>query len=79
MPASFSGLYFSVSIVAAKQGGLPLVAGMTMFAGLTQFLLSRIVHRLRAYLPTEIAGFAMLLGGFTLAVVGFNLGGFRRR
>ncbi len=73
MPASFSGVYFSVSILAAKQGGLPLVAGMTMFAGLTQLLLSRIVHRLRAYLPTEIAGFAMLLSGFTLAVVGFNL------
>lgn len=73
MPASFSGVYFSVTILAAKQGGLPLVAGMTMFAGLVQLLLSRIVHRLRTYLPTEIAGFAMLLSGFTLAVVGFNM------
>jgi xanthine permease XanP len=73
MPASFSGVYFSVSILAAKQGGLPLVAGMTVFAGLTQLVLSRFVHRLRAYLPTEIAGFAMLMSGFTLAVVGFNL------
>ena len=73
MPASFSGVYFSVSILAAKQGGLPLVAGMTLFAGLIQVLLSRIVHRLRPYLPTEIAGFAMLLSGFTLAVIGFNL------
>jgi NCS2 family nucleobase:cation symporter-2 len=73
MTASFSGVYFSVSILAAKQGGVPLVAGMTMFAGLTQVLLSRVVDRLRPYLPTEIAGFAMLLSGFTLAVVGFNL------
>jgi xanthine permease XanP len=73
VPASFSGVYFSVSILAAKQGGLPLVAGMTMFAGLVQVLLSRFVHRLRAYLPTEIAGFAMLMSGLTLAVVGFNM------
>jgi NCS2 family nucleobase:cation symporter-2 len=72
MPASFSGVYFSVSILAAKQGGLPLVAGMTMFAGLVQLSLSRVVHRLRAYLPTEIAGFTMLMSGLTLAVVGFN-------
>lgn len=73
MPASFSGVYFSVSILAARQGGLPLVAGMTMFAGLTQLVLSRLVRWLRPYLPTEIAGFAMLMSGFTLAVVGFNL------
>src|SRR5579863_287416 len=72
MPASFSGVYFSVSILAARQGGLPLVAGMTMFAGLVQLMLSRLVRWLRPYLPTEIAGFAMLMSGFTLAVVGFN-------
>ena len=72
MPASFSGVYFSVSILAAKQGGLPLVAGMTMFAGLVQLSLSRVLHRLRAYLPTEIAGLTMLMAGMTLAVVGFN-------
>lgn len=73
MPASFSGVYFSVSILAARQGGLPLVAGMTIFAGLVQFVLSGLVRRLRPYLPTEIAGFAMLMSGLTLAVVGFNL------
>jgi xanthine permease XanP len=73
MPLSFSGVYYSVSILAARQGGLPLVAGMTMFAGVVQFVLSGLARRLRAYLPTEIAGFAMLMSGLTLAVVGFNL------
>lgn len=73
MPASFSGLFYSVTILAAQQGGLPLVAGMTIFAGLIQILLSRMVRWLRPYLPTELAGFAMLMSGFTLAVVGFNL------
>ncbi len=73
MSASFSGVFFSVSILAAQQGGLSLVAGMTIFAGMVQLLLSRFVRWLRPYLPTELAGFAMLMSGFTLAVVGFNL------
>jgi NCS2 family nucleobase:cation symporter-2 len=73
MPVSFSGVYFSVSILAANQGGLALVAGMTIFAGLVQLLLSTAVSRLRPYLPTELAGFAMLMSGLTLAAVGFNL------
>ena len=73
MPASFSGVCFTVSIAAAHQGGLPLVAGMTMFAGLVQFVLARLIQRLRPYLPTEVAGFAMLMSGLTLGVIGFNL------
>jgi xanthine permease XanP len=73
MPAGFSGVFFTVSVVAAKQGGLPLVAGMTFFGGVVQFLLARSIHRLRPYLPTEIAGFAMLMSGLTLGIVGFNL------
>jgi xanthine permease XanP len=73
IPASFSGVFYSVSILAAQQGGLPLLAGMTIFAGVVQLVLSRGVRWLRPYLPTEIAGLAMLLSGFTLAVVGFNL------
>ena len=73
MPASFSGIYFIVSVAAAHQGGLPLVAGMTMFAGVVQLVMARGVHDLRPYLPTEIAGFAMLMSGLTLGVIGFNL------
>jgi NCS2 family nucleobase:cation symporter-2 len=73
MPAAFSGVYFTVSIVAAHQGGLPLVFGMTIFAGCVQLLVGYSVQRLRPYLPAEIAGFAMLMSGLTLGVIGFNL------
>jgi NCS2 family nucleobase:cation symporter-2 len=73
MPAAFSGVYFTVTVAAARQGGLPLVAGMTVFAGLVQLLIGHGVQRLRPYLPTEIAGFAMLMSGLTLGVIGFNL------
>jgi NCS2 family nucleobase:cation symporter-2 len=73
MPAAFSGVYFTVSIAAAHQGGLPLVFGMTIFAGCVQLLVGYSVQRLRPYLPAEIAGFAMLMSGLTLGVIGFNL------
>lgn len=73
MPAAFSGVYFTVSVAAARQGGLPLVFGMTIFAGFIQLLVGHSVQRLRPYLPTEIAGFAMLMSGLTLGVIGFNL------
>src|SRR4029079_2149754 len=73
MPAAFSGVCFTVSVAAAKQGGLPLVAGMAMFGGLVQFVVARLIHRLRPYLPTEVAGFAMLMSGLTLGIIGFNL------
>jgi xanthine permease XanP len=73
MPAAFSGVFFTVSVVAAKQGGLPLVAGMTLFGGLVQFVIARLIHRLRPWLPTEVAGFAMLMSGLTLGLIGFNL------
>jgi xanthine permease XanP len=73
MPAAFSGVYFTVNIAAAHQGGLPLVFGMTIFAGCVQLLVGYSVQRLRPYLPAEIAGFAMLMSGLTLGVIGFNL------
>ena len=46
---------------------------MTIFSGLFQLLIGRLIHLLRPYLPTEIAGFAMLMSGLTLGIIGFNL------
>jgi NCS2 family nucleobase:cation symporter-2 len=73
MPASFSGIFFTTTVAAAHQGGLPLVAGMTILSGLLQIVIGRLIHLLRPYLPTEIAGFAMLMSGLTLGIIGFNL------
>jgi len=73
MPASFSGIFFTTTVAAAHQGGLALVAGMTILSGLLQIVIGRLIHLLRPYLPTEIAGFAMLMSGLTLGIIGFNL------
>lgn len=72
-PAVFTAAYMPASLKAAEQGGLPLVFGMTIFAGLCSVLLSRVVHRLRPYLPAEIAGLAVLVIGIILGTLGFRL------
>jgi NCS2 family nucleobase:cation symporter-2 len=68
-PAHFTGIYTSSSLSAAEAGGLPLVFGMTAFAGLTEAGLSRILHRLRPYFPPEIAGLVVMLVGVTNAAI----------
>jgi len=73
MTASFSGIFFTTTVAAAQQGGLALVAGMAILSGLLQIVIGRLIHLLRPYLPTEIAGFAMLMSGLTLGIIGFNL------
>src|SRR5215469_18815188 len=54
-PSIYTGVYLSPSLLAVKLGGLPLVWGMTMFAGLVEIGLSRVWSRLRAFIPPETA------------------------
>ncbi|MEQ8814791.1 MAG: solute carrier family 23 protein [Thalassobaculum sp.] len=72
-PAVFTAAYLPASLKAAEQGGMPLVLGMTIFAGISGVVLSRVVHRLRPYLPAEIAGLAVLVIGIILGTLGFRL------
>lgn len=43
-PPLFSAIYVGPAIMAAEAGGLPAVAGLTIFAGLTEAVLSRPAH-----------------------------------
>jgi len=76
-PSTFTATYMAPSLLAVKMGGLPLVFGMTMFAGLIESLLARALHRLRAFVPVELSGLVILLIGMTAALVGVRtlLGG----
>jgi len=69
-PEDFSGTYMPPSVAAAGMGGLPLVFGMTAFAGLAEAGLSRVLNRLRPYFPPEVAGLVILLVGISNAAVG---------
>ncbi|MFM9887842.1 MAG: solute carrier family 23 protein [Burkholderiales bacterium] len=68
-PATFSATYLAPSVLAAKTGGLSLVFGMTIVAGLLEAVLARVLHRLRAFVPVEISGLVILLIGFAAGLV----------
>ncbi len=58
--------FISASVMCVHAGGLPLVFGMTMFAGVVEALFSRIVHRLRFLFPAEITGLIVAMVGLTV-------------
>jgi xanthine permease XanP len=55
-PAGITPVYFGPAVFALQRGGTALLFGMTMVAGLVQIALAPLIRRLRALLPTEIAG-----------------------
>lgn len=72
-PSVFSGAYVAPSLLAAKVGGLPLVLGMTLFAGTVELLLGRIQHRLRPYFPPEITGLVIMLIAIGVGKLGVRM------
>ena len=67
-PASFTGVYLAPSLLAVKAGGLPLLWGMTIFAGLVEIALSRVWTRLRTLIPSETAGLVVFLIGVNVGL-----------
>ncbi len=73
LPAVFTAVYLPAGLYAARTGGLEAVAGMTIVAGLAQVLFSRVMHRMRPFLPIEIVGLVVTLLGIILGVVAIKL------
>lgn len=73
-PACFTGIFFGPSEFALRHGGLTLAFGMTLVAGVLQVVIAPILHRLRALLPTEIAGVVIAVVGLTLGSLGVRYG-----
>ena len=69
-PAIYTAAYLGPSLAALKVGGLSLVFGMTIFAGLMQCALARLLPYLRALFPSEVAGLIIILIGFTNGTIG---------
>lgn len=72
-PSVYTGVYLAPSLLAAKLGGLPLVWGMTMFAGLVEIGLSRVWTRLRAFIPPETAGMVVFLIGVIIGLAALKV------
>jgi xanthine permease XanP len=71
-PATFTATYFAPSLLAARLGGLPLVFGMTIFAGALESALAPLLHRLRAIFPPEISGVIILMLGISAGMGGLR-------
>ncbi len=72
-PSSFTGLYLASSLAAVKTGGMPLVWGMTIAAGVFEMLLSTVWRRLRAFVPPESAGLIVFFIGSIIALAACHM------
>lgn len=71
-PPIFAAAYLPASLLALQAGGLPLMFGMTLFAGVIEIVVSRVLRPLRPFLPPEIAGFVVAMIGVTIGLLGFR-------
>ena len=71
-PMHTSSVAFPAALVAVKTGGLGLAFGMMSVAGLVQIGASRIIPKLRAFFPVEIAGLTVFMLGSGLGLVGLK-------
>ncbi len=66
LPPSIAPPYIPASILAIKTGGLSLVFGMTLIAGIMQIALSFVIKYIKKIIPAEISALVLLLIGFSL-------------
>jgi xanthine permease XanP len=69
-PSCHAEIFLEPSIAALRLGGLPLVFGMTMVAGVIQSALSPMLRRIRPLLPPEIGGLVVFFVGTSVAAIG---------
>jgi NCS2 family nucleobase:cation symporter-2 len=62
--------FFAASVSAAWLGGLPLMRGMTIAAGLFEMVFARFIHRLAFLFPTEVTGLVVFMVALSLVPVG---------
>ena len=69
-PFSCGPAYLGASILAGKTGGLPLIFGLTVTAGLFEGVLSRLLRYLRVLFPPEVTGLVVSMVGIELVGLG---------
>jgi NCS2 family nucleobase:cation symporter-2 len=74
LPLAIFSSFVTPAMMAARIGGLKLVAGMTLTTGAVVCLMSRTLHRLRTLFPPEVVGLIAFMVGASqasLAVMSF--------
>jgi NCS2 family nucleobase:cation symporter-2 len=69
-PYSCGPAYVSASIFAGQSGGLSLLSGMSVFSGICESLLSRLIKRMQLLFPPEVTGFVVAIVGIELIGIG---------
>jgi NCS2 family nucleobase:cation symporter-2 len=69
-PSVSSAIYLQASITAVSVGGLPLVFGMTIVAGLVEVLFAFVIRRLRILFPPIVVAVIVVAVGLQLGLVG---------
>ena len=64
--------FFAASMQSAWLGGLPLMRGMTIVAGLVEVVFARVVHRLEFLFPSEITGMVVLMVAVGIVPLGVS-------
>jgi len=64
--------FFAASVQSAWLGGLPLMRGMTIVAGLVEVVFARVVHRLEFLFPSEITGMVVLMVAVGIVPLGVS-------
>jgi xanthine permease XanP len=72
-PSTFTATYFAPSLLAARAGGLPLVFGMTVFAGLLEAAIAPFLNRLRRVFPPEVSGLVIFMIGWSAGIAGLRV------
>ncbi|HEY1541445.1 MAG TPA: solute carrier family 23 protein [Xanthobacteraceae bacterium] len=67
--SSPAAAFVPIDIAAIKAGGVPLLTGMTCFAGFAEIAFAQIVRRFRPFFPAEISGLCILLIGIYVGVL----------
>lgn len=59
-------------LIAVREGGLPMVAGLLLVGALVEIVLSRFFRALRGVLPAELSGLVVLVTGLGVAQAGMD-------
>jgi xanthine permease XanP len=71
-PPVFSATYLGPSVIAAESGGMRLVLGMTLVAGVVEVLVGLAIRRLRLIVTPILSGLTVFVVGLQLGVVGIG-------
>jgi len=71
-PSTFTAAYLGPSLLAVKVGGLPLVFGMTVFAGVLEAALAKLLDRMRPVFPPELSGLVIFMIGWGAGIAGLR-------